>query len=263
VSALSDIISQINSITDFKIPIPSGSVVTASVSNASGSVNSIIGLVNSLSGFLIPTEDTPETTSSYTAGTGSVNNLINYINQVSGYTLPQTSGSLELLFMATGSGSINSIISTINSLTGYNLPSASGYIISASSELSSGSVNDIINYLNNLTGYSIPGTSVTFTSGSNVSGAPILYQVPTPVSGTIPTTGIRPGAIIEAEHLLRIINALNGVNPNLIILSGSLQVTGSANFSSSLVLPFVPNENFIESVSGSMEGTDTIDGGSF
>lgn len=262
-SALSDVISQINSITDFRIPIPSGSVATASVSNASGSVNSIIGLVNSLSGFLIPTEEGSETTSSFTVGTGSVNDIINSINQISGYTIPQTSGSLVSMSMATGSGSINSIITTINALTGYNLPSASGYIISSSTELSSGSVNDIINYLNNLTGYSIPGTSVTLTSGSNISGLPIIYQVPTAVSGTIPTTGIRPGAVIEAEHLLRIINALNGINPNLIILSGSLQVTGSANFSSSLILPFVPNENFIESVTGSMIGTNTIDGGTF
>lgn len=157
---------------------------------------------------------------------------------------------------------LGSIISQINSITGYMIPTASGIIISASSAPASGSVNDIVDYINSITGFNIPYTSASVESGSIV-GSPIVYSIPTPTSGTIPTEGIYPGAVIRAEHLLRIINALNGVNPNLIILSGSLQVTGSANFSSSLVLPFVPNENFIESVSGSMEGTDTIDGGSF
>ena len=262
-SSLAEIISQINSITEFQIPIPSASVVTSSVDAGTGSVNSIISIVNNLSGYQIPSSTGSSPTSSFTAGTGSVNNIINAINLVSGYQIPAVSGSLITSSMATGSGSINSVITTINALTGYNLPTASGYIISSSSELSSGSVNDIINYLNNLTGYSIPSTKVTLTSGSNIAGTPILYQVPTPVSGTISTEGIYPGAIIKADHVLRIINALNGVNPNLIILSGSLQVTGSANFSSSLVLPFVPNENFIESISGSMEGTSVVDGGSF
>lgn len=157
---------------------------------------------------------------------------------------------------------LGSIISQINSFTGYMIPTASGVIISASSAPGSGSVNSIVDYINSLTGFSIPYTSASIQSGS-VVGSPIVYQVPTPTSGTIPTEGIYPGAVIRAEHLLRIINALNGVNPNLIILSGSLQVTGSANFSSSLILPFVPNENFIESVSGSMEGTGTVDGGSY
>jgi hypothetical protein len=160
--------------------------------------------------------------------------------------------------------SVNSIIAQINTLTGYNVPTASAsYIISASAELSSGSVNDIVNQINLLTGYSIPATSVTVTTSSIEAGGPVVIYAPTPVSGTIPTTGIRPGAIIEAEHLLRIINALNGVNPNLIVMSGSLYVSGSATFAQDLNLPFVPNENFIESVSGSMEGTDVVNGGSF
>ena len=154
------------------------------------------------------------------------------------------------------------IVAEINSLTGYNVPTASGIIISASTAPSSGSVNQLVNYVNSLTGFSIPYTSASVQSGS-ITSAPIVVYQPTPTSGTIPTTGIYPGAIIEAEHLLRIINALNGVNPNLIVLSGSLQVTGSANFSSSLILPFVPDQNFIESDSGSMEGTGTVDGGSF
>ena len=160
--------------------------------------------------------------------------------------------------------SLNTIISQINSLTGYNLPTASNsYIISSSMPLSSGSVNDIVAQINQLTGYSIPATSVTVTTSSIEAGGPVVIYAPTPVSGTIPTTGIRPGAIIEAEHLLRIINALNGVNPNLIIMSGSLYVSGSATFAQDLNLPFVPNENFIESISGSMEGTDIVNGGSF
>jgi hypothetical protein len=159
--------------------------------------------------------------------------------------------------------SLNTIISQINSLTGYNLPTASNsYIISSSAPLSSGSVNDIVAQINQLTGYNVPATSVTVTSGS-IESSPVVIYAPTPVSGTIPTTGIRPGAIIEAEHLLRIINALNGVNPNLIILSGSLQVTGSANFSSSLILPFIPDQELLYSNQGTTDGTDTVNGGSF
>lgn len=160
--------------------------------------------------------------------------------------------------------SFSNIITQINSLTGYNLPTSSGtYYVSASGPLTSGSVNDIINQINGLTGYSISATEVVFVSGSNIANAATIVYVPTPVSGTIPTEGIRPGAIIKSDHVLRIINALNGVNPNLIIMSGSLQVTGSVDFSSSLNLPFVPNENFIESVSGSMQPTDTVSGGTY
>lgn len=195
--------------------------------------------------------------------------------------------------------SLADIITEINSLTGYNVPTASGIIISSSTVLTSGSVNDIVNYINSITGYSIPGTSVTYTSGSNVAGSPIVYQVPTPVSGTISRDGIAPGRVIKADHILRIIDALDGTTPNLIVMSGSLQVTGSTNLSSSLtvggttnlngplnvyqlatffgnllasgsatfaqdlILPFVPNQNFIESVSGSMQGTGTVDGGTF
>ena len=159
--------------------------------------------------------------------------------------------------------SLNTIISQINSLTGFNLPTASGYIISSSTVPSSGSVNEIVNQINQLTGYDIPTTNVTFVSGSAVAGQSVVVYAPTPVSGTIPTTGIYPGGIIKAEQILNIINALNGVNPNLIVMSGSLYVSGSATFAQDLNLPFVPNENFIESVSGSMEGTDTVDGGSF
>ena len=156
------------------------------------------------------------------------------------------------------------VISQVNQLSGYNMPTGSDvYYISSSVVLSSGSVNDVINQINSLTGYDIPATSVTYVSGSNVAGQPTVIYLPTPVSGTISTTGIYPGAVIQADHVLRIINALNGTANNDIIISGSLYVSGSATMSSSLNLPFVPNQNFVESVSGSMEGTDTVDGGSF
>lgn len=155
------------------------------------------------------------------------------------------------------------IITQINSLTGYNLPTASGYIISASQPVGSGSVNDLINQINTLTGFNIPPTSVTFVSGANV-GQPVYLQLPSSApSGTISTDGIYPGAVIKADHVLRIINALNGTANNAIIISGSLYVSGSSTFAQNLNLPFVPNEDFIVSVSGSMEPTNTIDGGTF
>jgi hypothetical protein len=157
---------------------------------------------------------------------------------------------------------LGSIISQINALTGYMIPSASGYIISSSQPVGSGSVNDIVNQINSLTGFDIPPTSVTFTSGSNVGG-PVVIYTQAHVSGTIPTEGIYPGAIIKADHVLRIINALNGTANNDIIISGSLYVSGSTTFAHDLNLPFIPNEDFIVSVSGSMEPTNTIDGGIF
>lgn len=158
---------------------------------------------------------------------------------------------------------LGSIIDQINSLTGYMIPSASGYFISSSQPVGSGSVNDIIDQLNTITGFNIPYTSVTFVSGSNI-GQPIYLQLPsTAPSGTIPTEGIYPGAVIKADHVLRIINALNGVTANDIIIAGTLAVSGSSTLESSLSLPFVPNEDFIVSVSGSMQPTNTIDGGTF
>jgi len=156
------------------------------------------------------------------------------------------------------------VISQVNALAGYAIPTGSNsYVISSSVVLSSGSVNDVINQINSLTGYNIPSTNVTYVSGSNVAGQPTVIYLPTPASGTISTAGIFPGAIIQADHVLRIINALNGIAGNEIILSGSLYVSGSATMSSSLNLPFVPNQNFIESVTGSMRGTGAVDGGTF
>lgn len=147
-------------------------------------------------------------------------------------------------------------------MTGYMIPTSSQIIISSSVTPGSGSVNDIVNYINSLTGYNIPYTSASIVSGS-ITSAPIVYYQPTPTSGTIPTTGIYPGAIIEAEHLLRIINALNGVNPNLIILSGSLYVSGSATMAQDLNLPFTVDQDVLLSETGSVSGSGVLDGGSF
>ena len=159
--------------------------------------------------------------------------------------------------------SVNDIINQVNSLTGYTMATASNsYAISSSVPLSSGSVNDIINQINLLTGYNVPATNVTFVSGTNVAN-PLLVYVPTPATGTIPTTGIYPGGVIKAEQILNIINALNGVNQNLIIISGSLYVSGSSTMASNLNLPFTPNENVLLSNDGYVSGSGILDGGSF
>ena len=90
-----------------------------------------------------------------------------------------------------------------------------------------------------------------------------MVYVPTPATGTIPTTGIYPGGVIKAEQILNIINALNGVNQNLIIISGSLYVSGSSTMASNLNLPFTPNENVLLSNDGYVSGSGILDGGSF
>jgi len=157
-----------------------------------------------------------------------------------------------------------SIISQINSKTGYLIPTGSStYYISSSQTLSSGSVNSIINEINSLTGYGIPATNVTYVSGSPVANEATIIYVPTAASGTIPTTGIYPGGIIKAEQILNIINALNGVSAYDIIISGSLNVSGSTTLRTLLDLPFVPNEDLLVSNSGSVAGTNIVDGGSF
>ena len=97
-------------------------------------------------------------------------------------------------------------------------------------------VNDIINQINSLSGFKIPSSSVVYTSGAYSPGTSSLYPnatvyVPaTPPYGTIPTEGIYPGGIIRSEQVLRIINALNGVNVDTIIISGSLLTSGSNVF---------------------------------
>lgn len=145
---------------------------------------------------------------------------------------------------------LGDIIAQVNSLTGYLIPSASGYIISSSGAIGSGSVNDIVNQINLLTGYNIPAVSASVVSGSTV-GQPLIIYAQTPVSGTIPTTGIYPGGIIKAQQILNIINAFNGISAYDIIISGSF------------TLPQIPNEELLESVSGTIEGTDTVNGGSY
>ena len=44
---------------------------------------------------------------------------------------------------------------------------------------------------------------------------------------TISTSGIAPHSLIKSEHLLRIIDALDGTSPTEIKISSSLSVTGS------------------------------------
>jgi len=159
---------------------------------------------------------------------------------------------------------LNDVISQINFLTGYNVPTASNsYIISSSVPLTSGSVNAIVNQINQLTGYNIPATSVTFASGSNIAGSPTLIYAPTPATGTISTDGIYPGAVIKADHVLRIIEALNGTAQNLIIISGSLYVSGSSTMASNLDLPFAPDQDVLLSNNGYVSGSGVLDGGSF
>ena len=58
---------------------------------------------------------------------------------------------------------------------------------------------------------------------------------------TISTSGITVGAIIKSEHVLRIINALNGTDPIDIIVKGSLSTSGSLNVTGSTFLKGLPN----------------------
>lgn len=125
------------------------------------------------------------------------------------------------------------------------------------------SLNSIITRVNNLTGYRIPTSSFVYTTGSVPQGATVyVMSQPVDTSGdTISTQGIYPGAVIKADHVLRIINALSGISNNAIIISGSLYVSGSSTMSSSLNLPFVPDQEIMYSSGGYVEGTDTLDGG--
>jgi hypothetical protein len=65
---------------------------------------------------------------------------------------------------------------------------------------------------------------------------------------TISTSGINPGLIIRSEHLLRVINALNGINPTDIIITGSLSVTGSTSISGSTYIKGLPNTSRVNVV---------------
>lgn len=152
---------------------------------------------------------------------------------------------------------INDIIGKINKLTGYQVPTSSNYIISQSANPNAtGSVfiNGLITQLNNLTGYNIPLSNVTIVSGSNL-GPPLLIYTPYAQGGTISTDGIVPGLVIKAEQVLRVINALNGVNINDIIISGSLQTSGSNVFNGTLSLPFIEDGRYLITSGGYIVGT--------
>lgn len=69
------------------------------------------------------------------------------------------------------------------------------------------------------------------------------------MASTISTAGIAPGEIIDSDQVLRIIEALSGVADNIILLSGSLGVTGSAEFLSVVQL--------YAGATGSLHGTSS------
>lgn len=123
------------------------------------------------------------------------------------------------------------------------------------------SVNDIINQINRLSGFSIPSSSVNVTSGA-LSPAPYptasLYIPATPPYGTIPTQGIYPGGVITSQQILRIINALNGVNVDTIIISGSLLTSGSNVLDGNLSLPFIEDGKFLFVTGGFVQGVTGI-----
>lgn len=127
-------------------------------------------------------------------------------------------------------------------------------------------VNDIINQINNLAGTNIPPSSTTATSGS-LAPAPYTtaasYAASTAPSGTISTAGIYPGSIITSEQILRIIYALNGVNTDTIIISGSLLTSGSSTINGNLSLPFIEDGNYLFVTGGLVTGTTAIMSASF
>lgn len=129
------------------------------------------------------------------------------------------------------------------------------------------SLNDIITQVNALTGYSIPTSSYVYTTGSVPSG-PTVYVVPQTLAApssanTIPTDGIYPGAVIKADHVLRIINALNGTANNDIVIAGSLNVAGTSTMQTNLDLPFTPDQSVLLSNNGNVSGSGVLDGGTF
>lgn len=127
-------------------------------------------------------------------------------------------------------------------------------------------VNDIISQINSLTGFNIPSSSVNVTSGS-LTPAPYTtaasYVVTTAPSGTISTAGIVPGGVITSEQILRIIYALNGVNTDTIIISGSLLTSGSNVLNGSLALPFIQDGNYLFVTGGFVTGSNAIASASF
>jgi hypothetical protein len=119
------------------------------------------------------------------------------------------------------------------------------------------SVNDIINQINRLSGFNIPSSSVNVTSGALSPARYPTASLYIPASapyGTIPTQGIVPGGIITSQQILRIINALNGVNVDTIIISGSLLTSGSNVFDGTLALPFIEEGNYLFVTGGLVQG---------
>ena len=122
-------------------------------------------------------------------------------------------------------------------------------------------VNDIISQINAMTGFKIPSSSVNITSGAL---SPAIYPTASlyiPVSapyGTIPTEGIYPGGIIKSNQILRIIDALNGVNVDTIIISGSFLTSGSNVLNGNLALPFIADSSYLFVTGGFVKGVKNI-----
>jgi hypothetical protein len=106
---------------------------------------------------------------------------------------------------------------------------------------------DLKNQIEQLTGYSLGGAATTSTAPS----------------GTIPTEGITPGGIIQSNQILNIINALNGVNVDTIIISGSFNTSGSNTLNGTLALPFIQDGNYLYVTGGLVVGRNAIASASF
>ena len=143
--------------------------------------------------------------------------------------------------------SVNDLIAQINKISGFNIPSSSLTISTGSTTTvqTSSLFDTLIGNVNTLGGINVPIPSVMLITGSQA-----FYNVsPTASDGTISTEGIYPGAVIKSEQVLRIINALNGTEDVIIIVSGSLLTSGSNVLNGSLALPFL-NEGDILQISG-------------
>ncbi len=114
-------------------------------------------------------------------------------------------------------------------------------------------VNDIISQIN---------SQISELSGS-LSPDTVSYVTSTPPLDTISTDGITPGGVITSDQILRIINALNGVDTKLIIISGSLSTYGANILNGTLALPFVEDGNYLFVTGGLVEGSNTIASASF
>lgn len=114
-------------------------------------------------------------------------------------------------------------------------------------------VNDIISQIN---------AQVSALSGSSTSTT-TTYVASDPPPTTISTAGISPGGVITSQQILRIINALNGVDTNLIIISGSLSASGSNVLNGTLALPFIQDGNYLFVTGGLVTGTNTVTTASF